>query len=220
MGGALSREEDTVNRFVVGTMIALLGLCAWTSARAQVFYAFPRASVVKRGEYAVGPLLAIGDNELVRFAGYGRLNLVDYLDMGAEVLVDNVSGDFRGGAGVDFKYQLFPDNSEIPFDLSTNAGLGFTSGASLTTINVPFGGIMSTPYALDSGASLVPYVGVYLRYLYSSLDTAAGDVTDNELDVEARIGLAYGIKPERQVFVTLHVGTDTALFVGFNFDLK
>ena len=205
---------------IIGLLLCALALP--TVASAQVFYVFPRAKTQDKGQFSLGPMIAFADNDLIRLEGYGRTYLMDYLDGGVELIIDNVDGDFRWGAGFDLKYQLIPNNSPVPFDLSANAGLGFTSGNNLTTINIPFGGVISVPSTLKNGASLEPYAGVYLVYTYTSFDPGGGvsKSTDNSLDVEARLGLAYGIRENRQLFTTLHVGLDTALYIGFNFDLE
>ena len=144
--------------FLVAALFLLLGY--HSSAFAQVFYAYPDAPVIEKSKMAAGSYFGIGDNELVRLSGYGRWGLTSYLDIGAEVLVEHAMSDWRGGAGTDIKFALFPRSSSLPFDLSANTGVGFASGGGVTIIQAPLAGIVSTAYEMDNGSLLVPYLGV------------------------------------------------------------
>lgn len=202
--------------------IVLAVVVSHGQSSAQVFYEYPGAPVIGvQQQWAFGPYLSIGDNELLRFGGYGRLNMTPHLDVGVEVLVDDVSGNFRSGAGLDAKLNLFPPNSSLPFDLSVNAGLGFVSGDNTTIVQAPVGGIISSPFRLNSGRLMTPFMGVYLLIVNTEVQDNNGNeiFSDTDLDVEMRTGLRYTLNHEVDVYGSLHLGRDTLFLVGFNFGM-
>ena len=75
--------------FVLSILLSLLP----ARTIAQVFYQFPEAPVVNPGEFATGPYFTIGDNEIFRLGGFGRMNATKYFDVGAELLFGSMDGD-------------------------------------------------------------------------------------------------------------------------------
>jgi len=178
----------------------------------QVFYQYPDAAVIKPGEFVTGPYAAAGDHELFRFGGFARMNATKYLDVGFELLFDSAVGDGRFGAGGDVKFSLFPPTSAIPFDLSVTTGIGTITSDAVDILQFPFGAIISSPFRLDEGNILVPYLGVYMLLVDTDLDT--------DLDAELRGGVSYALSAGPDIFVGFHVGRDALVTVGVNFWLK
>lgn len=200
---------------------AALYLLYQVPASAQVFYTFPNAPVVESNRVLTGSYAALGENDLFRLGGYGRLAIAEYFDAGLEVLLDIVDGDALGGAGVDVKLAAFPSTSAIPFDLSLNTGVGFISGSGFNLVQVPVGAIVSSPFKLDSGKVLIPYLGVYLLIVNTDLDRGPFQISDSDtdLDAELRGGVRYELEGRLDLFGTLNVGRQTLFAVGVNVDL-
>ena len=201
---------------VIATALCLL---YQVPASAQVFYTFPNAQVVESNRVVTGSYAALGENDLFRLGGYGRLAVAEYFDAGLEVLLDIVDGDVLGGAGVDVKLAAFPSTSAIPFDLSLNTGVGFISGSGFTLVQVPVGAIVSSPFKLDSGKVLIPYLGVYLLIVNTDMDRGPFQASDTDLDAELRGGVRYELDGRLDLFGTLNVGRETLFAVGVNVDL-
>ena len=140
-------------------------------------------------------------------------------DIGFELLADNsdVAGttEWRGGVAADFKIAIVPKETEMPFDLSVGAGLGYQWGADLSNYLIPVGGQLSRPVELSGGHVLVPYGGVYLLTSYASF---AGE-GDWEFDVELRGGAAYRITQTTSAFAALFLGAGTKFYAGVSFVL-
>lgn len=198
--------------------IALPALCPM-NADAQVFYAYPGAPVVSDEQPALGPFIAIGD-DLFRLAGYGRFNVTDQMDMGLELVFDLIDDDWFAGAGVDLKYSIIPVDREMPFDLSLNGGIGFTSGNDITMILAPVGGVISRPLKLSNGNVLTPYGGVYVLIEHISIDAGPfGDFSDTDTDVELRAGVSLRLAEMIDIFTALHIGSGNKFYTGLNFRL-
>jgi hypothetical protein len=191
------------------------------SVASQVFYQYPDAAVIKPGEFVAGPSLALGDHQLFRLGAFGRMNATKYLDVGADLLFDSADGDERFGAAGDVKFALFPETNAIPFDLSITVGLGVIGSDHIKIVQVPLGGILSSPFRLDSGRLLVPYLGVYVLYIDTDIKQGAGpDISDSEVDVEIRTGLSYTLSASSDLFVGLHLGRDALVTIGATFWLR
>ncbi len=198
-----------------------LYLSCHAPAFGQVFYAFPNAPVVGSGELATGSYAAIGENELFRLGGYVRLAIAKYWDAGVEVLLDVRNGNVMAGAGLDVKLAAFPSTKAIPFDLSLNTGVGFIGDSDFTLIQVPIGALISSPFELDSGRVLVPYLGVYLLIVDIDRDRgpSSPDISDTDLDAELRGGVRYELEGRLDLFGTLHIGRDALFALGVNVKL-
>lgn len=205
----------------LGSLLSLAALLfAPCAAVAQVFYAYPDARVLPENRMAIGGVIGVGDDELLRFEGYGRLGVARYFDLGVELIIDTFDERTRSGAGVDVKFSPLAMNASIPFDLSLNSGIGFVSGDDLRVLQIPVGAIVSSPFRLESGGELIPYLGVYLLVVDSKLERPnAPDLTDTDLDVELRGGLRYAFNQKTSLYATLHLGRDVAFYLGFDFRL-
>jgi hypothetical protein len=194
---------------------------------AQVYYLYPGAPVVEETEPAIGTVFGIGDN-LIRLLGYGRFNVNDIVDLGLELVLDRYEvGDdtWRVGLAGDIKYTIIPQNTQLPFDLAVNTGLGFEGGGNLTNVDIPLGGVISRPLRLASGRILIPYGGLYLVVSHVSYDLPSTpgqpsrDSDDTDVDVQLRAGIRIVIDRTSSVFTTLHIGDDTMLALGINLSL-
>lgn len=189
------------------------------TARAQVFYAYPKARPVARAHVAGGPYLAFGDNSLYRGSAFGRIGLARYVDVGIELLIENVDSDTQYGAAIDTKFSLVPDTSAIPFDLSGNVGVGVISGDNISEVQIPIGGIISLPLELESGRLLTPYLGVYLLIVDQDIDLpGGGTVSDTDFDAEIRPGIGINIRPGLDGFAAVHFGRDALFALGLTFE--
>lgn len=189
------------------------------SASAQVFYAYPGAPVVSDTQPAVGPFIAIGD-DLFRLSGFGRFNVSSQMDLGLELVFDLIDDDWFAGAGADLKYAIIPAGYEMPFDLSLNAGIGFTAGNDITNILAPIGGIVSRPLELANGKKLTPYGGVYLLIEHFSIDTGRDDDrSKTDTDVELRAGMSLELMDAADIFTAVHIGSGNKFYAGLNFKL-
>lgn len=224
----MNRVLKSLSSSVIRGMIAIVTLCIIgaalpalfpSNADAQVFYAYPGAPVVSDEQPAIGPFIAIGD-DLFRLAGYGRFNVTNQMDMGLELVFDLINDDWFAGAGGDLKYSIIPVDREMPFDLSLNAGIGFTSGNDITMILAPIGAVVSRPVKLSDGNVLTPYGGVYVLIEHVSIDAGPfGDVSDTDTDVELRAGVSLELMNNLDVFTALHIGSGNKFYVGLNFRL-
>ena len=99
--------------------------------------------------------------------------------------------------------------------------MGFISGSGFTLVQVPVGAIVSSPFKLDSGKVLIPYLGVYLLIVNTDVDRGpflASD-SDTDLDAELRGGVRYELEGRLDLFGTLNVGQQTLFAVGITIDL-
>ena len=185
---------------------------------AQVFYQFPEAPVVNEGHVATGPYLSYGENETFRLGGFIRLNATKYFDVGAELLVGSLDGDGQFGGGVDAKISLFPPTASVPFDLSATVGAGASSGDTYRVFQVPVGAIISSPFTLENDKQIVPYLGVYMLIVNTKVKLDdADDVSDTDIDVEARGGVKYTLASGPEIFAAIHIGRDAMVMIGMNF---
>lgn len=188
---------------------------------AQVFYQYPDAAIIRAGEFVVGPYLAVGDNELFRFGLFSRMNATRYFDVGFDILLDSMDGEERFGAAGDLRFDVFPETKAIPFDLSLVTGIGLISNNNVRVFQVPLGGVISSPFELDRGNVIVPYLGVYLLLVDTKIDRGpAPDLSDTDLDVEMRAGLRYSMSAGPDLFVGFHLGRDDLVTAGVSFWLK
>jgi hypothetical protein len=205
---------------ILYTIIPLLIVFSYCTSHAQVFYEYPDAPAVPESRVHVGSYLAVGENDLFRVGGYGRLGFIKYFDAGIEFLLDSVNSKGFGGIGADAKLQLLPTNRAVPFDLAANVGVGFRSGAGLTIIQAPLGGIVSSPFKLDSGTLIVPYLGAYVLIINTKVDRGPNpDLTDTDVDAELRTGVRVRLTPTIDLFGTVHVGRDALFSLGLNYQL-
>jgi hypothetical protein len=203
--------------------LALVG--AATTVRAQVYHQQPGAPVVGETEAAVGATIGLGD-DIVRLLGYGRFNVTEVSDVGIALVMDRFdpghgADGWRFGAAADFKYAIVPTETTLPFDLSVDGGFGFQTGADVTNIDIPVGGVISRPLALSDDRVLEPYGGLYLVIRHVSVDTPPGapDASDTDLDVELRLGASIEVGGGTSAFATVHVGDLDMFFLGVNVSL-
>ena len=195
-------------------------LLAWyATPSAQVFYQYPDAPTIEARHVFVGAYLSAGD-DLFRFGGFSRYGIAKYWDFGVEGLVEETDGSWRGGLGGDVKYQLFPTTSKLPFDLSLNGGLGFNSGGGVTTLQAPFGGIISTPLTTDGGTVITPFLGVYALWVRTEVSRSGlPDITDNDIDALIRGGAKLQLKVGLDIFATLQLGPNDLVSFGVDYEL-
>ena len=209
-----ARKGSAMRRYFITLFTVTALVCVCATASAQVFYEYPGAPVVTENEPVIGTCLGIGD-ELFRIDGYARFNLSPTMDLGLELLFDNFDENWRYGAGGDVKYAIVPKDVTMPFDLSLNGGFGFESGNDITTLVFPVGGLISRPLELSSGRTLVPYGGVYLLLVHTSV----GSFSNTESDVELRGGANFNVDDQADLFAALHLGAGTMFYIGINWHL-
>lgn len=202
-----------MKHIVRATALLLSGLSI-TPAMAQVYYQYPNAKVLTLGQSAAAPYVALGDNELFRLGGFGRVGFASYLDVGLEVIFDYNDGDWWSGIGGDAKFQLFPDSPAIPFDMSLEAGVGYRGGDNIRELVVPLGGVISSPFSNESGTLLTPYMGVYILILDTEYSST---LSDTDLEVELRGGVRYERPTGLDVFATFQVGYQALFAMGMVF---
>jgi len=202
---------------LAGVVLAL----AASNAFAQVFYPYPGARPVTDESPSLGLVAGFGDN-LIRLGGFGRFNLTPVADLGIEAVYDNVdsegTGDDTGfgGAGIDGKYGIVTADESVPVDIALQLGAGFRARSDFLHIRVPLGGMVSHDFVWSEGRRIVPFGGVYMLMDYVSIETAGGDESDTDFDVELRLGAGAEIIARGSVFAALHTGNGTAFFIGFN----
>lgn len=204
---------------LVPILSAILLLIFCSSSYAQVFYQYPDATTVEPGHFDVGTYMS-GGEDLFRLGGSGRLGIARYWDVGFEVLVENFSGDWRGGAGGDLRYQLLPTTSKLPFDLSADVGFGFSSGSNIKIYNAPLGAIISSPLKTDGGTVIKPFLGVYAVFVRTKT-TPEGlpDVTKNDVEAMLRGGASVGLTEKLEIFGILQLGPQDLASLGINYRL-
>jgi len=196
----------------------LLVICS-ASADAQVFYQYPGAPTVEPKHFDAGGYLSGGDN-LFRFGGSGRLGLARYWDVGFEALVESQDSSWRGGAGGDVRYQLFPNTDKLPLDLAADAGFGFVSGDGVTIYQTPIGAVVSSPLRTDNGTVITPYLGIYAVYVRVKVKvTGVPDATNNAVEAMLRGGASVRFGEKLELYGTLQLGPDDLASIGINYSL-
>jgi hypothetical protein len=204
---------------LVPILSAILLLILCSSPYAQVFYQYPDAATVEPGHFDVGTYIS-GGEDLFRLGGSGRLGIASYWDVGLEALVENFSGDWRGGAGGDLRYQLLPTTSKLPFDLSADVGFGFSSSSNIKIYQAPLGAIISSPLKTDGGTVITPFLGVYAVYTRTkTTSTGLPDVTQNDVEAMLRGGASIGLTENLEIFGTLQLGPQDLGSLGINYRL-
>jgi len=207
------------NRVALIVAIAVATFAAG-GASAQVFYQYPQAPVVTDSEPAAGGVFGIGENDLLRFLGFGRFDINRSMDLGLELVVDNSDvfseSSWRMGIGADVKYSIRPDSTTLPFDLSVLAGLGFQTGGDLTNFDIPIAGVISRDLALENGRRIVPYGGVYGIVRHWSYDPGTTSSSETNFDLELRLGTSFEVWDSGDAFVAVHIGEAFIFTLGFN----
>jgi hypothetical protein len=207
-----------VKRIAAAAAAVFLVSLAPSAGVSQVFYQFPDAAIVRPGEFVLGPYGAAGDNELFRLGGFARMNATKYLDVGFEMLFDSAKGDGRFGVGADLKFDLIPDTNAIPFDLSMTSGIGVIKSDEIRIVQFPVGGVISSPFQLDSGNIIALYLGVYMLIVDTKFEPSELPAySDTDLDVEARGGIRYSLSSGPDIFVGFQAGRDALVTVGASF---
>ena len=207
-----------MKRITAAAAAAIVLACLTPSAGvSQGFYQYPDAAVVRAGEFVLGPYGAAGDNELFRLGAFARMNATKYLDIGFEMLFDSADGDGRFGAGGDLKFDLIPDSNAIPFDLSVTSGIGIITSDEIQIVQFPVGGVISSPFQLDSGNIIALYLGVYMLIVDTEYEGDLAAFDDTDLDVEMRGGIRYSLSSGPDIFVGFQAGRDALVTVGASF---
>ena len=186
-------------------------------ARAQVFHAHPEAAITPDDAPNVGAWGGVADN-LVRTGAWARFNLTPRLDLGLEGMLarrTGTAGAWRAGAGVDVRAAVVPASRPLPFDLSVQAGLGWSDGGGVSRLEIPLGVTASRPLDTGSGREAVPFAGALLFVRSASFDAPTGSVRDTELDLELRGGVRLELFDSGDAFAALHVGDRVMFVVGF-----
>ena len=139
------------------------------------------------------------------------------LDAGIELLGQTLNDRTMAGAAADLKLRLFPATPALPFDLSLNGGVGFASGDGAEILQAPVGAVVSAPFEMDSGRTIVPHVAVYVLTVRSKFDRGREpETTDTDVDVELRTGVGFPVATKMDLFFALHVGRDAVVTIGLN----
>jgi hypothetical protein len=208
------------SRVALISLLALLAvLGGHGAARAQAYQPYWTARPVSSDSPALGGAVGFGD-DMFRFAGHGRFGISSASDLGLELVFDNFDNDFGDdtsyyGGGVDFKYLAVAEGERLPFDLAAQVCVGMEWGNDTTQLLVPFGFLGSKSIAMDDGRELTPFVGAYVLVEQVSFD-AAGVDDDTNVDVEIRLGAAFEVMKQSNVYAALHVGNGTMFFLGFS----
>lgn len=212
-----------VKRTMAAWVAAAALVAAAGAAHAQVFYMYPGAPPVSDNQPALGGDIGFGDHSLFRMLGYGRFNVSQESDLGVEVLLDNVDrpyggGDWRFGAGVDFKYAIIPTQTDLPFDLSLDGGFGFETGAHFTNFDIPVGGLISRGFKMRNGRTVLPYGGLYIVVRHVSIDEPGfpGNLDDTDVDVELRFGGSVEIVRGTSIFASAFISDNSMFHLGVN----
>ena len=211
-----ARKSALLVTMVAATVLSLGGV-SW----GQVYHQYPGAPVVGDTQPATGAAVAFGDN-LLRLAGYGRFNASEVSDFGLEIVLDHLdSNGWRIGAAANYKHAIIPTDHNLAFDLSVTGGLGIETGADITNVDIPVGAIFSRPLQLKDNRLMVPFAALYLVYSHVSIDMppGAGDSSEDNLDLELRLGSSMEITRGISAFASAHFGGTGLFALGINASL-
>lgn len=207
------------SRWALVGLLALPAVLGGREAGAQAYQPYWTARPVPTESPALGGAVGFGD-DMFRFAGHARFNVSSASDIGLELVFDNFennTGDdtnFFGG-GLDYKYLVVAQGERLPFDLAAQAGLGMKWGSDTSQLIVPFGFLGSKSIAVDDGRNVTPFAGAYVVVERVSVD-APGVDDDTDVNAEIRLGAAFEIARQTNVYAALHVGNGTMFFLGFS----
>jgi hypothetical protein len=215
-------------RQTLTVVVSVLSLCfAWGLCSAQVFGNYATARTVQAGKRVGGAYFTIAD-DVLGLLGQFRCGYSDDADFGVQLGFNSTdSRVYRGGMfteegethlllGGDGKYNLRKADEGMPVDVSVDFGAGYVDMEESSRLLFSLSGQGGWTVETENAKTLSPYVGLGVIVDRVSIDTASGNLTDTDTDIEVRLGAAYLFSSGVSAIAELQTGDGTSFGVGLN----
>ena len=201
-------------------IIALAILAAPFNARTQTLATMTTGAVASDGE---GGFFMLAGNDVTRFGLNARFALTVDLDMGIQIAFDRIDERSFFGGGIDAKYHLPIENSDLPIDIAIVAGLGDLESSEIRRFLLQMGCIVSGVVESSNRRILEPYAGLYVMTTRrdwkddcGDRDRGCWDGTKSDTDAVLRAGMRVNITEDFQILAELNVNGETMFGAGVN----
>jgi hypothetical protein len=201
-------------------LIALVILAAPFSARAQTLATMTTGAVASDGE---GGLFMLAGTDVTRYGLNSRFALTVDFDMGIQIVFDRLDERSFFGGGIDVKYRLPIETSDLPIDVALDAGLGDLESSEIRRLFLEMGCIISGVVESSNRRILEPYAGIYVMTTRRDWKDDCGEDdrgcwngTRSDTDAVLRGGMRAHITNDFQIIVELNVNGKTMFGAGLN----
>ena len=140
-------------------LIALFILTAPLTARTQTLATMTTGAVASDGE---GGFFMLAGTDVTRIGLNMRFAIDARFDMGIQLAFDRLDESSFFGGGIDFKYCLPIDTSDLPIHAALDAGVGDLESKDWRRIFMEVGFIVSGVLQSANRDVLEPYAGIYV----------------------------------------------------------
>lgn len=230
-----------VNSKLKFSILLALGLLVMASvpAQAQLLGQVTTAKTLSPGTQDLGGFLGAFDHGTTVFGQYRR-GLSNSLDFGVQAGIIDPEGSGSDASvifGGDLKYNIMSTGTD-PFDMALDARSLFYDVGPKSLFSIGGSVIISRDYRLTQGSLLSPYGGVNIRMDHTSVNVhdvdfvpaakhgqrgdlraAAGDGSENDLNIGGVAGVKWELSDLMDAFGELVLDDDWGLVLGLNFKL-
>jgi len=201
-------------------LIALALMAAPFSARAQTLATMTTGAIASEGE---GGFFMLAGTDVTRVGLNSRFALAENFDMGIQLAFDRLEERSFFGGGIDVKYHLPVDTSDLPIDVALDAGIGDLESNDWRRFFLAAGCIVSGVIQSSNRNILEPYAGIYVMTTRMDWKDECGaddrgcwDGVRSDTDAVLRGGLRAHVTDDFQILVELNVNGNTMLGAGVN----
>lgn len=201
-------------------LIALAILAAPFAARTQTLATMTTGAVASEGE---GGFFMLAGTDVSRFGLNSRFALAANLDMGIQLAFDRLDERSFFGGGIDVKYCLPIDDTDLPIHVAIDAGFGILESNDWRRFLLEAGFIVSGVIQSSNRNILEPYAGIYVMTTYRDWKDECGaddrgcwDGARSDTDAVLRGGMRVHLTDDFQILAELNVNGETMFGAGVN----
>lgn len=190
------------------------------AARTQTLATMTTAKVASDGE---GGFFMLAGTDVTRVGLNSRFALSESFDMGLQLVFDRLDETSFFGGGIDFKYCLPIDRSDLPIHAALDFGIGDLEAKDWRRIFLEAGFIVSGAIQSSNRDIFEPYAGIYVMTTRRDWkgscevdDRGCWEGARSDTDAVLRGGLSAHVTEDFQILVELNVNGTTMFGVGVN----
>lgn len=190
------------------------------TARTQTLATMTTAEIAGDGE---GGFFMLAGSDVTRIGLNTRFALVANMDIGVQLAFDRMEERSFFGGGIDLKYCLPIDRSELPIYAALDVGLGDLESSEIRRFFLQMGFIVSGVVESANRRILEPYMGIYVMTTRRNWkddcgvdDRGCWEGTRSDTDAVLRGGLCAHLTEDFQILVELNVNGETMFGAGVN----
>ena len=209
--------------YAMKTVILLFALAIMTApfaARTQTLATMTTGAVASDGE---GGIFVLAGTDVSRYGINMRFAIDEYFDMGIQLAFDRLDARSFFGGGIDVKYHLPIETSDLPIHVALDAGIGDLESNDWRRIFLEAGFIVSGVIQSANRDVFEPYAGIYVmttrgdwKGACDAGDSGCWDGARSDTDAVLRGGLRAHVTDDFQILVELNVNGDTMFGAGVN----